>query len=70
MFFLWQTNCSIMRIGMVFLPGWRTSWLTGPHITPEIEIQEGMISIKMVSLNLKGKTEAEINTIQSSLMTI
>ena len=59
-----------MRIGMVFLPGWRTSWLTGPHITPEIEIQEGMISIKMVSLNLKGKTEAEINTIQSSLMTI
>jgi len=59
-----------MTIGMVFLPEWRTSRLTGPHRTPEIEFQEGVISIKMVSLNLKGKTEAEINTTQSSFMAI
>ena len=59
-----------MTIGMVFLPEWRTSWLTGPHVTAEIEIQEGVISIKMVSLKLKGKTEAEINTTQSPFMVI
>lgn len=52
------------------MPEWRTSWLTGPHVTAEIEIQEGVISIKMVSLKLKGKTEAEINTTQSPFMAI